>query len=476
MTTLELIYHCLPKGCSSKMTPKFLNENYPKVAFPKLLEGKKISPELFAKNLKFSFFVKLQEKYKDKFQWRPNSLDSIKFQMCKLGLELVYNSKAIKEFLQKFPVDDVSMIRCEVSHNFLVIDLQVIRNDGTSTVVEVFPFESFSGNKKEGRMKRLDLWMKAAASEADNIVAVLPWKRDVPIMSTGFSPLSHAIINSTLIRANEITESSKELWTNWSIIYETNLFIGHHRRKEALDEILDAVASEARPFQIFLLGNRGNKGEGPALDRLGDAYAGCLTEYRGYVHAPYSLSLARKNVSQAKDAPSIASAAQKYLEVSSKMGFKGVVFHVDHCPDLEQAGVNLRENLDILTSLESEASILLENSCGDGNGFMSTPEEMAKVCSEYPLVKVCLDICHAHGAGYDPMDYISSMCFGNGDDGYKVQYHERIGLIHFNGAIKTRGCHADGHATMRFGQHLSFAEVDYVLGYARARELSCIIE
>lgn len=454
------------------MTPKFLNETYSKKPFPTTLCGKKISPEVFAEHLKMSFFAGLEEIYHTAFSRSPKAS---KLDQKVDDLTTGEMKKILGEFVKKFPIDHIESLECGISSDWC----QITDTNGSVSLVAVLPFQSFFGNKKEGRMTRLDLWIKAASIEADAIVVVLPWKRNQVILSTGFSPVSRTIVLSALTKAKEITEKSKGLWSAWPEIYENNHFIGHHRRKESLNEILSIAPRKARPFQIFLLGNRGNKGEGPVLDTLAETYPDTFSKYRGYVHAPYSLSLARKNVSRDSSSPSIIFAAQKYLETSKKMGFKGIVFHVDKSPDLEQAKDNLRNNLNELLPFISEGCpILLENSCGDGNKFMSTPEEMAQVCSEYPsdLVKVCLDICHAHGAGYDPLDYISSMCFGNGEDGYQVQYHHRIGLIHLNGAIKQRGCYADGHATMSRGQHLTLNEVEYVLDYARCRNLSCIIE
>jgi hypothetical protein len=76
-----------------------------------------------------------------------------------------------------------------------------------------------------------------------------------------------------------------------------------------------------------------------------------------------------------------------------------------------------------------------------------------------------MDICHVHGAGYSPEEYV-----------YGLDNHTRIKLIHFNGAHKPRGCKADGHESFAQPQLISPDEMTFTLDYARERKLSCIIE
>jgi len=464
----RLLLNSIPKTQTKNIFPKnFLSQSYPKLPKSK----KELSLDTLI-DLKVTFLKGLSSAYPKKCWWGESSCQL--FELYGKYPSEVDLSELISEFIEQYPPESVASVHTSTNlpspnqQLFFLDDLVLNLVDGRRVSVTLLFFTQLSAKKKEAKMLKIRAMANAVLARADEIALVLLWKRSPGVLVYPLEKRNSVAILEGLKVADATALVSKPITSVWEQTYSENFFIGHHQRKSSLDLLLTKPPKLTRPFQVFLLGNLGSRGEASSLRKMALHYEGRFIGYRAYVHAPYSLSLARELTSAKPGSPTIAQAAEEYLKASAKMGFRGVVFHVDKSPDLKKARANIRKNLDLLCPLASEkCPILLENSCGDGNGNMSSPEEMAEVVSHYPATSlgVCMDICHAHGAGYSPEEYV-----------YGLDNHTRIKLIHFNGAHKLRGCKADGHESFAQPQLISPDEMTFVLDYARERKLSCIIE
>lgn len=306
--------------------------------------------------------------------------------------------------------------------------------------------------------------------ECNKLCLITPWFRKRTLKTYDLTDWDSSELLAIGLDVFTELEAGPLIALQWKTIYSHNNFIGHHQRKSSFASLLEKDGEISRPFQVFLLGNIGGKGEKEKLIEMGKTYRSKFIDHRAYVHAPYSLSLARHLVStKYEGAPEVAKAAATYVKTSRRMGFKGIVFHIDKCPDPDEAMENLRYNLtELLTVATPETPIYVENSCGDGCGFLANPKDLAELVKEFPsdLVGICFDTCHGYGAGYEPLEYIKKL----------GSVRERIGLIHLNGAWKKKGCGRDGHAAWGASQNISFDELEGILKFARERDISCVIE
>lgn len=476
------------QGRPKALPPKFFTERYPKIVYPSSLskdsrygdfgfdieyalvkklydiyEGKLILlGDDFPAHLNFSYLSK-----NDQTKWRPI-----------IDQEL---EATVEKIAQEYPPSKIVSICHGKTLTLKTKDFEghpdfIITLANKEVVIldsKVF-FESTGKSEDSRRIRvQLALYISLARSLGYRVKKagiVMPWRRPDRIKIYDVEKWDHSEILALGLEAVGVVYENIDIRERWLKTYSKNTHIGHHQKKGKLAELIKTPKGEARPFQIFLLGNRGKKGEEEPLRKMGDLYEGKVSKHRAYVHAPYSLSLARKRVSpKDPNSPLVTEAARVYIEVSQKMGFKGIVFHIDKSPDLEEAYVNLRKNVKkLLPYISPETPLLLENSCGDGNRFLREVSEFASMISEFPqeLVGICFDICHSWGSGYEPSEYLEGL----------GRLHTRIGLVHLNGAWKKKGCGADGHASWSSKQNISEKEMKKILDYTRSRGVDCIIE
>ena len=122
-----------------------------------------------------------------------------------------------------------------------------------------------------------------------------------------------------------------------------------------------------------------------------------------FIHAVYLINLAspddellRKSTDTLTDE----------LDLASRIGADGVIFHVgshmgsgfDHA--LPRIANAMSEALD---RTPDDALLLLENNAGAGRSVGSSFAELSAIMNavDNPRVRICLDTCHAHAAGYN---------------------------------------------------------------------------
>lgn len=459
--------------------PKVFTEVHPKFRYPPSVSRN--GTMVFESDLKKAFLFELSQIYdlgrefsdkglfsglspKDRTSWSDKIYEEI--------------SKATKAFVREFPHDQVE--RIEYLYTFerdQIVggpDLVIFLRGKEAVLLDVEVFCQSTGRSKESRLVRartgLHIALARETHKVKKVALITPWcssKKKLFIYDV--STWKEAPLWELVEEATNKIQAGESLRLGWKGIYSSFPNIGHHQRKSSLDALLEEDPKTCRPFQVFLLGNRGYAGEEVSLQALGEAYRSRFKKYRAYVHAPYSLSLSKKRVSTKEESPTIYEASIAYMEAATKMGFSGVVFHVDKCPGGKRSYRYIRKNVELLLPhIDPRCPLYLETPCGDGSGFLSTPEDFSELVEEFPpeTIGVCLDTCHVHGAGYRPLKYLSLMGATS----------QRIGLIHLNGAWKERGCRADGHSPWNETQNISEKDLMGILEFSETNGISCIIE
>ncbi len=122
-----------------------------------------------------------------------------------------------------------------------------------------------------------------------------------------------------------------------------------------------------------------------------------------YIHAVYLINLASPDDELLRKSTDTLTAE---LDLASRIGADGVIFHVgshmgsgfDHA--LPRIAASMSEALD---RTPDDALLLIENNAGAGRSVGSSFTEIAAIMDavDHPRVRVCLDTCHAHAAGYN---------------------------------------------------------------------------
>ncbi len=173
-----------------------------------------------------------------------------------------------------------------------------------------------------------------------------------------------------------------------------------------IDKAVDrAVDLGAESFQIF--------GAAPQMwkrkhhpDEDTESYRQKFTQARlksSFIHAVYLINLASPDDELLRKSTDTLTAE---LDLAARIGADGVIFHVgshmgsgfDHA--LPRIAAGMREALD---RTPDDALLLLENNAGAGRSVGSTFSELSAIMNavDNPRVRICLDTCHAHAAGYN---------------------------------------------------------------------------
>ena len=122
-----------------------------------------------------------------------------------------------------------------------------------------------------------------------------------------------------------------------------------------------------------------------------------------FIHAVYLINLASPDDELLRKSTDTLTAE---LDLASRIGADGVIFHVgshmgsgfDHA--LPRIAAAMTEALD---RTPDDALLLLENNAGAGRSVGSTFAELSAIMNavDNSRVRICLDTCHAHAAGYN---------------------------------------------------------------------------
>jgi deoxyribonuclease IV len=200
-----------------------------------------------------------------------------------------------------------------------------------------------------------------------------------------------------------------------------------------------AEAIGADCVQIFLSDPQGWEKPPPRKDaeRLRDSAVPV------YVHAPYLINVCspRNNVRYGS-----RKILQQTCDAAAEVGAAAVIVHGGHADDDIKEGVG--RWLRTLEMLESEVTLLIENTAGGKNAVARRFDALARLWDGVSKAKTnvevgfCFDTCHAHAAGEDLSDAVERVRAIVGT----------IDLLHANDSRDPAGTGADRHANLGKGQ------------------------
>lgn len=258
------------------------------------------------------------------------------------------------------------------------------------------------------------------------------------------------------------------------------LLIGSHvgmsGKEMFLGSVKEALSYNANTFMVYTGAPQNTRRK--ELSELKIPEAKALMEGNGIgqfiVHAPYIINLAN-SVN-----PSTFELAVEFLEKeiarSAGMGSRILVLHPgSHVGEGTEAGIRkITEGLNKILTADTPVSIALETMAGKGSEIGSRFEELAEVYEKTvhsEKLKVCIDTCHMHDAGYDVTHDF---------DGILTAFDKLLGIsqiaaVHLNDSKNPQGARKDRHANLGDGC-IGFEALSYVAHHPALADVPKILE
>jgi deoxyribonuclease IV len=220
-----------------------------------------------------------------------------------------------------------------------------------------------------------------------------------------------------------------------------------------LTAVGNATAAGCEALQVFVSNPRG--WAAPPDDPAGGERFRALAAQAGlgplFVHAPYLVNFASANQTTRQRSAAVVAAT---LERAAAIGAAGVVVHAGQALGAGRAA-GLAWTREALLPLADEApagpAVVLELTAGTRGALAARFDQMAELlaaCDDHPLLKVCMDTCHAHAAGYDLADPAGA---GAALDELAATLGDRVVLVHANDARDPVGAGRDRHCPIGTG-------------------------
>lgn len=196
--------------------------------------------------------------------------------------------------------------------------------------------------------------------------------------------------------------------------------------------------------------------------------------YRVIVHAPYLINLANTIK------PEVAQFGQEFLASELKrvqaFGATTLVLHPGASLKAD-ANVAIQSIIDRLNAVldadDSSICIALETMAGKGSELGSTFEQLAHIRSgihKQERIKICLDTCHIHDAGYDLHAFDTVLAHFDAVLGL-----DQLACIHLNDSKNERGTHKDRHANIGEG-YIGFDCLYAIAHHPKLQDVTKILE
>ncbi len=235
-------------------------------------------------------------------------------------------------------------------------------------------------------------------------------------------------------------------------MYLLGSHVGMSGKEMMLGSVKEALSYGANTFMIYTGAPQNTRRKKLEELRIEEARR-CMEEngiQNFIVHAPYIINLA--NTVKPETFEIAVEFLGIELERTAAMGAEILVLHPGaHVGAGEEAGIaRIIEGLDQVMSKDMPVHIALETMAGKGSEIGKTFEELKAIYDgvHYPEhLRVCLDTCHIHDAGYDIVkDY----------EGVLAHFDEVLGLdqiaaIHINDSKNPLGAHKDRHENVGKG-------------------------
>lgn len=228
--------------------------------------------------------------------------------------------------------------------------------------------------------------------------------------------------------------------------------VGMSGREMMLGSVKEALSYNADTFMLYTGAPQNTKRK--EISELNIAPAWECMRAHGIedfvVHAPYIINLAN-TVN-----PSTYEIAVEFLaleiERTVAMGSHILILHPgSHVGAGVDAGIDrIAQGLNEVLSPSQDCCIALETMAGKGSEIGRSFEELAALFDKVRLndkLRVCMDTCHLHDAGYDIVHDFDSVM----DRFDHLIGKDRIALFHINDSKNERGAGKDRHANIGDG-------------------------
>lgn len=257
--------------------------------------------------------------------------------------------------------------------------------------------------------------------------------------------------------------------------------LGSHVSMSAPDYLLGAVKEalsyEANAFMIYT-GPPQNTKRKDIKDMLVEEAHALMKEHgiekeSIIVHAPYIINLA--NCAKKETFELAVEFLTKEIERVKGIGANILVLHPgSHVGAGEEAGLEkIVSGLDEAMTQMGNVQIAIETMSGKGSELGYQFEHIRYIIDHVKQpdhIKVCLDTCHIHDAGYDVHEF----------DQVLATFDEIIGLdrlvcVHVNDSKNVQGAKKDRHANLGFGE-IGFDALCHIVHHPKLVDIVKILE
>lgn len=191
------------------------------------------------------------------------------------------------------------------------------------------------------------------------------------------------------------------------------------------------------------------------------------------VHAPYIINLA--NCMKAETFQLGVDFLKQEIERVKGIGASILVLHPgSHVQVGEEEGLKkIVEGLDLAMENIGNVQIAIETMAGKGSEIGYRFEHIRYIIDHVQKpenIKVCLDTCHLHDAGYDLQDFDRIL-----DEFDEIIGLDRLVCMHINDSKNVKGAKKDRHENIGFGE-IGFDALCHVIHNPRVKEVVKILE
>ena len=258
------------------------------------------------------------------------------------------------------------------------------------------------------------------------------------------------------------------------------LLIGSHvgmSGKEMFSgSVKEALSYQANTFMVYTGAPQNTRRN--ELSELKIAEAKALMKEAGIeqfiVHAPYIINLG--NAVNPSTYELAVSFLEKEIARSAGMGSRILVLHPgSHMGEGAETGIRkMVEGLNQILTADTPVYIALETMAGKGSEIGSRLEELAEIYDKTvhsEKLRVCIDTCHMHDAGYDVVHDF---------DGILTAFDKLLGIsqiaaCHLNDSKNPQGARKDRHANLGDG-YIGFEALSYIAHHPALETVPKILE
>ncbi len=228
--------------------------------------------------------------------------------------------------------------------------------------------------------------------------------------------------------------------------------VGMSGKEMMLGSVKEALSYDADTFMLYTGAPQNTRRKDISELRIAPAWE-CMHSHGiedFVVHAPYIINLAN-TVN-----PSTYEIAVEFLSLEIErtiaMGSRILILHPgSHVGAGQKAGIDrIAQGLNEVLTHGQNCYIALETMAGKGSEIGRNFEELAAIFDKVKLndkLRVCMDTCHLHDAGYDIVHDFDSVI----DSFDRLIGKDKIALFHINDSKNERGAGKDRHANIGDG-------------------------